>query len=205
MSLGSLPLSEVPAYDPRTATRPQTTHAVVRLLQSIRRTEKNTGLANCAWRTDRIPHSREFLQGEARTKESACHVLCRERGRSRDFWHCPNHNRPKRSGAGLPRLLEVPPVADGNCDRTSSLDRDAVQQASGRPSPARRPEPPGGIDRSFNLNSETTVKLQPHLLPHEWLSEHFVTSNEFSSPGKSHNRKLEALKSIWTVTAFIGT
>jgi hypothetical protein len=25
-------------------------------------------------------------------------------------------------------------------------------------------------------------------MPHEWLSEHFVTSDEFSSPGKSHYR-----------------
>src|SRR5207245_5187865 len=100
MSFSSMPKSEIPAYDPRTATRPQTTHAVVRLLQGIRRTEENTGVANCEWRTDRIPHSGEFLQGEASTKESACHVLCGERERSRDFWHCPNHYRPERSGAG---------------------------------------------------------------------------------------------------------
>ena len=82
MSFSSLPKSEIPAYDPRTATRPQTTHAVVRLLQGIRRTEENTSVAHRAWRTDRIPHSREFLQGEAGTKESARHVFCGERGRS---------------------------------------------------------------------------------------------------------------------------
>src|SRR5438034_5577104 len=95
MSFSSMPKSEIPAYDLRTATRPQTTHAVVRLLQGIRRTEENTGVAHCEWRTDRIPHSGEFLQGEASTKESACHVLCGERGRSRDFGHCPNHYRPR--------------------------------------------------------------------------------------------------------------
>src|SRR5882757_3636637 len=116
MSFSSLPKSEIPAYDSRTATRPQSTHAVVRLLQSLRRTEENTGVANCEWRTDRISHPGRFLQSEAGAKESACHVLRGERGRSRDFWHCPDHYRPQRSGAGLPQLLEVPPVAHGDSD-----------------------------------------------------------------------------------------
>lgn len=49
------------SYDSRTATRPQTTHAVVRLLQGIRRAEENTGVAPCEWWKDRIPHSGEFL------------------------------------------------------------------------------------------------------------------------------------------------
>jgi hypothetical protein len=68
-----------------------------------------------------------FDAAEARTKESACHVLCGERGRSRDFWHGPNHYRPQRTGAGLSQLLEVPPVAHGHSDRTSALDRNAVE------------------------------------------------------------------------------
>src|SRR4029077_17449331 len=55
-------------YDPRTATRPQVTHAVVRLLQGVRRTEENTGVAHCKRRTDRVSHPGEFLQGEASTK-----------------------------------------------------------------------------------------------------------------------------------------
>lgn len=33
-------------------------------------------MSGCAWWTHRIPHSGEFLQSEAGTKESACHLLC---------------------------------------------------------------------------------------------------------------------------------
>ena len=54
---------------------------MVRVLQGIRRTEENTGVAGCEWRTDRISHSGEFLQSEAGAKESACHLLCGEPGR----------------------------------------------------------------------------------------------------------------------------
>jgi integrase len=37
---------------------------VVRFRLGIRRAEENTGVANRSWRTDRISHSWEFLQGE---------------------------------------------------------------------------------------------------------------------------------------------
>jgi len=71
---------------------------------------------------------------------------------SDDFWNGPNHYRPKRRGAGLPKLLEGTPVADGDCDRTSRLDWDAVEQESSRASPAGRAESPSGTHRSYDLN-----------------------------------------------------
>jgi hypothetical protein len=113
--------------------------------------EENTGVAGSEWRTDRIPHSGEFLQSEAGTKESAGHLLCGEQGRSDDFWNGASHYRSKRSGAGLPKLLEGPPAADADCDRTSSLDRNTVEQASSCPSPAGRAESPSGTHRSCSL------------------------------------------------------
>jgi hypothetical protein len=62
MSFSSLPKFEIPAYDPRTATRPQTTHAVVRLLQGIRRTEENTRMAHRDNRGRRVAAQDDFLE-----------------------------------------------------------------------------------------------------------------------------------------------
>lgn len=137
---------EIPVYDSRAAKRPQTTHAVVRVLQGIRRTEKNTGMAHFEWWTDRIPYAGKFLQSETDTKESACCVPRGKQGRSSDFWNGANSYRPERSGAGLPKLLEGSPGKDGDGDRTSSLDRDAVEQARGSSCPAGRAESPSGAD-----------------------------------------------------------
>ena len=149
------PSTKFRSNDSRTAKRPQTTHAVVRVLQGIRRTEENSSVAHSEWWKDRIPYAGKFLQSETGSKESACCVLCGERGWSSDFWNGANHYRPKRSSPGLPKLLEGSPGADGDCDRTSSLDRDAVEQACGGPGPAGRAESPRGTDRSYDLNSET--------------------------------------------------
>jgi len=148
-------------YDSCTATRPWTTHPVVRVVQSIRRTEENTRVASCAWRTDRISHSGEFVQSKTGAEESPGYLLRRKQRRSRDFWNGPNRYRPERSGTGLLGLLEDPPIAYGDCRRTSALDRDAVEQASCRSSPAGRTESPGGIDRSCDLNSENCTSCVP--------------------------------------------
>lgn len=48
-------------YDPGTSTRLETPHAVVRLLQEIRRIEKSTSVADRKQRLHRIPHSRKLI------------------------------------------------------------------------------------------------------------------------------------------------
>jgi hypothetical protein len=48
------------------------------------------------------------------------------------------------------------PLADGDCDRTSTLDRDAVEPASGRSSPAGRAESASRTDRPCYLSAESS-------------------------------------------------
>ena len=89
-------------HDSRIAARFAESHAMVRLVQEVGRTEDSARVADGEQRADRISYPSQLVQGKTAAPEPASCVLCRKERWAGDFGRRADHLGPKCAVPGLP-------------------------------------------------------------------------------------------------------